>query len=66
MRKFSNRFINIFYLPLIAVSLLGAASFLLNQLYVLQTKSILIIDIFLIIISICYLIKWGGEDKNFY
>ncbi|WP_353885987.1 hypothetical protein [uncultured Limosilactobacillus sp.] len=32
---------------------------MLNQLYMLQTKSILIIDVFLIIIVICYLIKLG-------
>lgn len=60
MRKFSNRFINVFYLPLVVISLFGAVSFLLDQLYVLQAKSILIIDIFLIIIGTCYLIKWGG------
>lgn len=59
MRKFSNRFINVFYLPLVVISLFGAVSFLLDQLYVLQAKSILIIDIFLIIIGTCYLIKWG-------
>lgn len=59
MKKLSNRFINVFYLPLIVISLFGAVSFLLNQLYMLQTKSILIIDVFLIIIVICYLIKWG-------
>nr|WP_288489854.1 hypothetical protein [uncultured Limosilactobacillus sp.] len=59
MKKLSNRFINVFYLPLIVISLFGAVSFLLNQLYMLQTKSILIIDVFLIIIVICYLIKLG-------
>ncbi|MDM8304015.1 hypothetical protein QUW34_05415 [Limosilactobacillus vaginalis] len=59
MRKLSNRFINVFYLPLVVISLFGAVSFLLNQLYMLQAKNILIIDVFLIIIGICYLIKWG-------
>lgn len=63
MRKFSNRFINVFYLPLVVISLFGAVSFLLDQLYVLQAKSILIIDIFLIIIGTCYLIKWGGKIR---
>lgn len=58
MRKFSNRFINVFYLPLVVISLFGAVSFLLSQLYVLQSKSILIIDIVLMLIGICYLIKW--------
>jgi hypothetical protein len=64
MRRVSNRFINLFYCPLIVISLIGSISYLLNQIYLLSTKEIIVLDVVMIIIGAGYLLMWGGEESK--